>query len=197
MKRQAELIQTMSDKEVLIHLYMTQLLLLFLSFIIGLFFFDWESFGQLWQFSFYDVIVYGGGSALIVLIVDFLLMHYLPEDWYDDGGVNEKIFQTRSIPHIFFLCLLIAFSEEILFRGVIQTNFGLIMASIIFAVLHVRYLAKMFLFMVVVLLSFFLGYIYELTHSLWVTIFSHFLIDFILAVKIRFDYVQSKRKEQY
>ncbi|WP_044747999.1 CPBP family intramembrane glutamic endopeptidase [Bacillus alveayuensis] len=197
MKRQAELIQTMSDKEVLIHLYMTQLLLLFLSFIIGLFFFDWESFGQLWQFSFYDVIVYGAGSALIVLIVDFLLMHYLPEDWYDDGGVNEKIFQTRSIPHIFFLCLLISFSEEILFRGVIQTNFGLIMASITFAVLHVRYLAKMFLFMVVVLLSFFLGYIYELTHSLWVTIFSHFLIDFVLAVKIRFDYVQSKRKEQY
>jgi membrane protease YdiL (CAAX protease family) len=197
MKRQAELIQTMSDKEVLVHLYITQLLLLFLSFIIGLFFFDWESFGQLWQFSFHDVIVYGAGSALIVLIVDFALMHYLPEDWYDDGGVNEKIFQTRSIPHIFFLCLLIAFSEEILFRGVIQTNFGLVFASIIFALLHVRYLSKIFLFIVVVLLSFFLGYVYELTHSLWVTIFSHFLIDFVLAVKIRFDYLQSKRKEEY
>ncbi|HZG60315.1 MAG TPA: CPBP family intramembrane glutamic endopeptidase [Anoxybacillus sp.] len=197
MKRQAELIQAMSDKEVIIHLYLTQLLLLFLSFIIGLFFFDWKSFGQLWQFSFHDVIVYGAGSGLIVLIVNFLLMRYLPENWYDDGGVNEKIFQTRSIPHIFFLCLLIAFSEEILFRGVIQTNFGLVMASIIFAVLHVRYLSKMFLFIVVVLLSFFLGYVYELTHSLWVTIFSHFLIDFVLAVKIRFDYLQSKRKEQY
>jgi uncharacterized protein len=194
MKRQTELIQSMNDKEVLIHLYLTQLLLLFLSLIIGWFFFDWDSFQKLWRFHFADVVIYGGGSALLVLFIDFILMGYLPEHWYDDGGVNEKIFRNRSIPHIFLLCVLIAFSEEVLFRGVIQTNFGLVVASVIFAVLHVRYMSKIILFIMVVLLSFFLGYIYELTNSLWVTIFSHFLIDFALAVKIRLDYLQSKHK---
>jgi uncharacterized protein len=194
MKHQTELIQSMSDKEVLTHLYITQLLLLFLSLIIGWFFFDWESFQKLWRFSFRELIVYGAGSAFLVLIADFLMMRYLPADWYDDGGINEKIFRSRSIPHLFFLCLLIAFSEEILFRGVIQTNFGLVAASIIFAVLHIRYMTKIVLFAMVILLSFFLGYIYELTDSLWVTIFSHFLIDFVLAVKIRLDYLQSKHK---
>jgi uncharacterized protein len=195
MKHQTELIQSMSDKEVLIHLYITQLILLFLSLIIGWFFFDWESFQKLWQFSFSELIVYGAGSAFLVLIADFIMMRYLPKDWYDDGGINEKIFRSRSIPHLFFLCLLIAFSEEILFRGVIQTNFGLVAASIIFAVLHIRYMTKIVLFAMVILLSFFLGYIYELTDSLWVTIFSHFLIDFVLAVKIRLDYLQSKHKQ--
>lgn len=91
--------------------------------------------------------------------------------------------------------MLIAFSEELLFRGVIQTHFGLLMASAIFAALHVRYLSKWFLFTMVVLLSFFLGYLYDVTGNLWVTIFAHFLIDFVLAVHIRLDYLQAKHYE--
>lgn len=46
--------------------------------------------------------MFGGGSAVIVLSIDFLSMRYLPEHWYDDGRINEKIFENRSIPHIFF-----------------------------------------------------------------------------------------------
>jgi uncharacterized protein len=82
-----------------------------------------------------------------------------------------------------------------LFRGVIQTHFGLFVASIVFALLHVRYLEKWFLFVMVVLLSFFLGYIYQWTNSLWVTIFAHFLIDFILAIDIRLHYVRNMKQE--
>jgi len=191
MKRQAEIIRSMSDQQVLIHLYITQLLLLILSFILSWFFFDWETFLRLWHFELTDFMIFGAGGALIVLMFDFTLMRFVPERWYDDGGINKKIFRSRSIPHIFILCLLIAFCEEMLFRGVIQTNFGLIVASIIFAVLHVRYLAKKLLFVMVVLLSFFLGFLYELTQSLWVTILSHFLINFVLAVKIRLDYLRA------
>lgn len=133
----------------------------------------------------------------MVLALDFLMMRYLPKKWYDDGGINEKIFRTRSIPHLFLLCMLIAFSEELLFRGVIQTSFGLLMASAIFAALHVRYLSKWFLFTTVVLLSFFLGYLYDVTENLWVTIFAHFLIDFVLAVHIRLAYLQGRRHEDW
>ncbi|MED4906052.1 CPBP family intramembrane glutamic endopeptidase [Parageobacillus thermoglucosidasius] len=195
MRRQSEQIRMMSDREVLIHLYVTQLLLIVMSVIAGFFLFDLAAFRKIWHFDAATVLMFGGGSAVIVLSIDFLSMRYLPEHWYDDGGINEKIFENRSIPHIFFLCLLIAFSEELLFRGVIQTHFGLFVASTVFALLHVRYLEKLFLFAMVVLLSFFLGYIYELTNSLWVTIFAHFLIDFVLAVDIRLNYIRNMKQK--
>ncbi|EPR29728.1 CAAX amino terminal protease family protein [Geobacillus sp. WSUCF1] len=85
----------------------------------------------------------------------------------------------------FFLCAFIAVTEEWLFRGIVQTHWGLWAASAIFAVLHVRYLEKWFLFMVVVLLSLFLGVLYEQTDSLWAAITAHFLIDFVLALHVR------------
>ncbi|ANB59794.1 CPBP family intramembrane glutamic endopeptidase [Anoxybacteroides amylolyticum] len=188
---QRETIQSMSEREILLHLYMTQLLLLVTSIFIAVFLFDWPTVRQMWHFDVQEVVLYGGGGALIVLVLDFVMMRYLPEDWYDDGGINEKMFQTRSFPQLIWLCSFIAFSEEWLFRGVLQTYFGLFLTSLFFALLHVRYLTKWFLFLMVVLISFFLGYLYDVTGSLWVTIVAHFLIDFVLAVHIRLDYLRN------
>nr|WP_290909501.1 CPBP family intramembrane glutamic endopeptidase [Anoxybacillus sp.] len=188
---QREKVQAMSDREILFHLYMTQVLLLVASIFIAVFLLDWPTVRQMWRFDFQEVVLYGGGGALVVLALDFLMMRYLPESWYDDGGINEKIFQTRSFPHLIWLCSLIAFSEEWLFRGVLQTDLGLFLTSLFFALLHVRYVTKPVLFLMVVLISFFLGYLYEMTGSLWVTIFAHFLIDFVLAVHIRLDYLRN------
>ncbi|MBB5323447.1 hypothetical protein HNQ34_000524 [Anoxybacillus tepidamans] len=197
MKRQSEQVRSMSDREVLLHLYITQFLLLAAAGLMSWWLFDGSSFQRLFRVDVPMIVQYGGGGALVVLALDFLMMRYLPKKWYDDGGINEKIFRTRSIPHLFLLCMLIAFSEELLFRGVIQTSFGLLMASAIFAALHVRYLSKWFLFTTVVLLSFFLGYLYDVTENLWVTIFAHFLIDFVLAVHIRLTYLQGRRHEDW
>ncbi|ADU94627.1 CPBP family intramembrane glutamic endopeptidase [Geobacillus sp. Y412MC52] len=185
MRRQSEQIQHMTDREVLFHLYVTQGLLLLAAGGCSLFLFDWAEWRRLWRFDLTDVLLYGAGGAALVLAVDFLAMRYLPDDWHDDGGVNEKIFRGRSIPHLFFLCALIAVTEEWLFRGVVQTHWGLGAASVVFALLHVRYLEKWFLFLMVMLVSLFLGMLYEQTGSLWVTITAHFLIDFVLALHIR------------
>ncbi|MDR4888752.1 type II CAAX endopeptidase family protein [Fredinandcohnia sp. QZ13] len=190
-RRQADIIKHLPDKEIVFHLYLTQGILLVVSLVLGFFFFDnWSLFTKLWNWKDWNILFIGSAFALVVVIVDLLLMKWLPEAMYDDGGINERIFQKRSIPHIFILCLLISFSEEILFRGVIQTHFGLFIASLIFAVLHVRYLYKWVLLTSVVLLSFLLGYIYELYQNLWITVYAHFWIDFIFAVKIRADYLR-------
>ncbi|MEH7387882.1 type II CAAX endopeptidase family protein [Bacillus sp. JJ1521] len=194
-RRQADIIKELPDKEIVFHLYLTQGILLLISLVLGFFLFDnWSSFIKLWNWKDWNILFIGSAFALIVVVIDFLLMKWLPEAMYDDGGINERIFQKRSIPHIFILCLLISFSEEILFRGVIQTHFGLLIASIIFALLHVRYLYKWVLLISVVLLSFLLGYIYELYQNLWITVYAHFWIDFIFAVKLRIDYL-NKPKE--
>ncbi len=190
-RRQADIIKHLPDKEIVFHLYLTQGILLIVSLVLGFFLFDnWSSFIKLWNWKDWNILYIGSAFALIVVAIDFLLIKWLPEAMYDDGGINERIFQKRSIPHIFILCLLISFSEEILFRGVIQTHFGLPIASIIFALLHVRYLYKWVLLVSVVLLSFLLGYIYEVYQNLWITVYAHFWIDFIFAVKLRTDYLR-------
>ncbi|KAA0550299.1 CPBP family intramembrane metalloprotease [Bacillus sp. BGMRC 2118] len=194
MKNQADIVKQLSDRELLFHLYVTQLLLLVSSAVLSLFLFDdVQSFQAIWKFTIRDILYYGGLTGIAVVIVDFIFMKFLPEHLFDDGGINEKVFQHRSYIHIFFLSWVIAISEEWLFRGVIQTHFGLIFASLIFAVLHVRYLRKWFLFIIVMSLSFLLGIVYEYTESLWVTIFAHFLIDFIFGVKIRVDYSRQQK----
>ncbi|WP_079530155.1 CPBP family intramembrane glutamic endopeptidase [Halobacillus hunanensis] len=184
---QAQLIKQMSNREITKHLVYTQLILFVLAFILSLilfesFFFDWIT---LFHLSVHEWLYYGILPAVCVLLVDFVLMAYMPQRYYDDGGINEKVFKSQPVTKIIWLTLLIACSEELLFRGVIQTEFGYLIASFIFAIIHFRYLTKVVLFFSVVCVSFLIGYMYELTHSLPVTITTHFMIDFILALAIR------------
>nr|WP_239454508.1 CPBP family intramembrane glutamic endopeptidase [Bacillus suaedaesalsae] len=188
------MVKQLSERELLFHLYVTQLILIITSAVLSLFLFqDVNAFQAIWELNIRDILFYGGLTGSLVVIIDFILMKVLPEHFFDDGGINEKVFQHRSIIHIFFLSWIIAISEEWLFRGVIQTHFGLVFASLVFAMLHVRYLRRWFLFTIVMTLSFILGLLYEYTESLWVTIFAHFLIDFIFGVKIRLDYVRKQK----
>lgn len=196
MKQQNQIVNEMSQKELLFHLYLTQIILLFISIVIGLLIFNnEESFYRMWKLKDMNILYYGGGNAVIVLIIDALLTKLLPKEMYSDGGINERIFQGLSFPHLLFLTLLIAFVEEILFRGIIQTQLGLITASIFFAILHFRYLSRWALFTMVVLISFLIGVIFEVTGNLWVTIFSHFLIDFISAIIIKLKFCKDPVKE--
>jgi uncharacterized protein len=186
--KQQEMIKGMSDRQLVWNVYITQLLLLVLSIIVGWFVFPkLHDFIALWQFDVYEIIVYGGGVAAIVLFLNTVLTKALPERYMDDGGINVRIFRSISIPEIFGLTLLIAFAEEVMFRGVMQTSFGLVVASVIFALLHIRYLNKVVLFVLVVGISFLLGIVYERTGNLAVTFSAHFLIDFIMGVWLHID----------
>jgi len=154
--------------------------------ILGLIFMDSisEFFGL---FNWADPLVWKVGVSVGVLIVfiDLILMKLLPKETYDDGGLNERIFRKRNIVHIGVIAAFVAFSEEVLFRGIIQTEFGIIVSSIIFALVHYRYLFNWFLFCNIIFLSFVIGFIYMKTGNLAVTITMHFVIDFLLGLSIR------------
>lgn len=185
--RQKELLEQISERELVFHLYLTQIILLILAAVFAWIFFD--HFGEiiaLFKWDLVEVLLIGGGAGLIVVMFDWLMMKKLPKSYYDDGGLNEKIFRGRSVWHIALISFIVAFSEEVLFRGVIQTNFGIIISSLIFALIHYRYLFHWYLFLNIVALSFFIGYIYVITENLFVTIFMHFLIDFLLGVLIKY-----------
>jgi uncharacterized protein len=181
-----ELIKSLSDKELLFHLFMTQIILLVVSFILGFIFFD--HFSYLNQIRLHDrnILMIGIPAGVAVVILDILLMKWLPVHYYDDGGLNERIFKNRKIFQILIIAAFVAFSEELLFRGIIQTKVGLIFASLIFTMVHYRYLFNWFLFANIVTLSFVIGAIYEWTDNLAVTIMMHFVIDFLLGIYINF-----------
>jgi uncharacterized protein len=181
-----ELINSLSDKELLFHLYMTQVILLVISFILGILLFD--HFAFLETFTIFDSRIFSIGilAGIGIVMVDVVLMKWLPSSFYDDGGLNERIFRNRKVIHIAWIAALVAISEELLFRGIIQTKVGLVAASIIFAIIHYRYLFNWFLFANIVILSFFIGLIYQWTNNLAVTIIMHFIIDFLLGLFIKY-----------
>ncbi|BBP90393.1 hypothetical protein BsIDN1_40110 [Bacillus safensis] len=149
----------------------------------------WTDFTSLWEIQDARILTYGIGGAAVVIIVDAIVMKVFPAHMYDDGGLNEKMFKNRSIPHIVWLTLLIAFSEEILFRGIVQQQFGLEIASIVFALLHFRYLSKKYSCLSLWFqLVFFLGLLYEWTGNLFVPVMTHFVIDLVFACQIRLKY---------
>ncbi|MGN7400573.1 lysostaphin resistance A-like protein [Cytobacillus praedii] len=182
----ADMIKEIPAKQLLFHLYFTQLILLTISFILGIILFDnLSEFLNLFQWNDIRILLIGGVAGIAVVLLDLILMRILPASYYDDGGLNERIFCNRNIIHIAFIAAVVAFCEEVLFRGIIQTHVGLVFSSIIFAIVHYRYLFNWFLFVNIIVLSFFIGYLFLLTGNLWVTIFMHFIIDFLLGILIR------------
>lgn len=186
--KQSELIKQISDEELKKSLILSQMLFLIIAFVASIFTFDnlgnWLDYFSL---DFKEIIYYGVFPGIFFVIIDLILIYILPKHLYDDGGINERIFKSLTYKEIFFVCIIIAVSEELLFRGVLQTTFGYIIASIIFALVHVRYLGKLVLLISVLLLSFFIGYLFDVTENLYVTIFAHFTVDFLLGVIIRFQ----------
>jgi uncharacterized protein len=180
-----EMIKELTDKELTFHLYVTQVLLLIVSFILGLFLFKDFSYLQLIKWDDFQIIKFGVPSGILVVLIDVILMKQLPSSYYNDGGLNERIFRNKSTLQIAWITAIVAFSEEMLFRGMIQTKFGLIIASIVFALIHYRYLFNWFLFLNIILLSFLIGFIYVFTNNLAVTIVMHFVIDFLLGIFIK------------
>lgn len=180
-----QLIKQLTPKQVRQSLYYSQLLFLTIALLLAFLFFreqiDWAN---LFVLSYQDIFLYGFGAAIIVVIFEIVLHNYLPSAYFDDGGINEKVFKDASVMHIFFIVLLVAICEEILFRGVLQTVFGYFIASSIFALMHYRYLRKFLLFSLLVFISFLIGYLFELTGSLIVTIVFHFTVDFLLGLYI-------------
>ncbi|MDZ5471169.1 CPBP family intramembrane glutamic endopeptidase (plasmid) [Bacillus sp. 31A1R] len=192
-----ELINEISDRELMFHLLATQAILSVVSFVVGIFLFDsYTDFQSLFIWNDIRIIYIGGLVGVLIVLVDIFFMKVLPKSYYDDGGLNEKLFKNKSIIQIAFIAAMVAICEEILFRGVLQTHFGLVITSIIFALVHYRYLFNAFLFINIMALSFLIGFIYMKTENLAVTIFMHFIIDFLLGLKLRYSNRNGLREQE-
>ncbi|GIP20142.1 MULTISPECIES: CPBP family intramembrane glutamic endopeptidase [Paenibacillus] len=175
-----------NERLLLINLYITQCLALIIGLVI--IFFQKQNLLSLFNLTAggMNVVYWGAGLAGIMFVVDLLLSKVIPEESMDDGGINELLFRNRPVWHIVLIAFFVAICEEVLFRGAIQHAFGPYWTSILFAMIHIRYLKHWIPTGWVFLSSYGLGYIYIHSGTLWAPILCHFLIDLVSGLIIRF-----------
>lgn len=175
----------LTDRLLLINLYLTQGITL----IIGLVWILFQKRNPIHLLKFPDnlhFLAWGIGLAVIMLIVDFVLTYIVPDEAMDDGGINDRLFRNRPVWHIALIAILVAVCEELLFRGAIQYAIGPYWTSILFAVIHVRYLRHWIPTGWVFASSYGLGMIYVWSGTLWAPILCHFVIDLLSGLVIRY-----------
>ncbi|MGG4395144.1 CPBP family intramembrane glutamic endopeptidase [Paenibacillus thiaminolyticus] len=178
-------VHELDDRLLLLNLYLTQGLTL-LAALIWIWLQGRNPFALLVLPEGWQWLWWGAGLAVVVVLIDIAVSQFVQEEMTDDGGMNEKLFGKRPVWHIIVICLIVGICEELLFRGAVQHAFGPYWTSILFAAIHVRYLRHWLPTLMVFLISYALGTVYEWTGTLWAPIAAHFFIDLIMGLILRF-----------
>lgn len=180
-------INKIDDKILLLNLYITQGLLL----LIGLLIIWLQSDQSIFHLlripqEILPPFIWGSGLTIFVIMLNTIANKVIPEELMNDGGINERIVTKRPLWHLIVMFLVVAFCEELLFRGAVQHIIGNYWTSLLFATVHLRYLRHWFMTALVFGTSYALGWVYEQTGSLWTAIIAHFLIDLIMGCIIKY-----------
>jgi len=179
-------LEQLDDRTLLLNLWLTQGIVLLIA-LLGSWFLYTKT--EFWQLLLTMHPSYLGYAVLLIVLVvasNIIIEKTVPPSWVDDGGMNERIFRSLSIPTTFLLCVAVGISEEWLFRGVIHELIGNVWTSILFTAIHFRYLQKPILIGMVFLTSYLLGILFTWTNSLITVMFVHATINFVLALFLKY-----------
>lgn len=178
-------IEHMDDRFLRLNLLMTQGIILLIAAIGSYFVHSWDSFYSLWRVPGWTFIMIGILFAVLVVVCSEGIERIVPASWVADGEINQRVFRGLSIFRTALLCILVGLAEEWLFRGVVQWWLGNVWTSLLFTVIHLRYLKKPLLMIMVFGTSYGLGVLFQLQGSLIVPIIAHSLLDFLSALIIQ------------
>ncbi|MBM7542495.1 CPBP family intramembrane glutamic endopeptidase [Amphibacillus cookii] len=181
-----EIVEQLSAKQLRQAVYFTQLIITGCAGLLTIFYsYRGVEFSKFITFDWIELFYFSFIPAVIILTIDLLLYHYLPDKYLDDQGVNKKVFKDITLCELLLITAWIAIAEEWLFRLVIQSQFGIVVTMLTFIFLHTRYLKQPLLLINISCLSLGLSLIMELTGNILTVIVLHFLIDFGLGLYIR------------
>ena len=103
----------------------------------------------------------------------------------------KVVFSATKLTDLCFISVLAGFAEELLFRGVIQAEVGVVAASIIFGLVHCVTPAYA---VVATIMGFYIGIVYHLGQSLLIAVQLHCVYDFGALVYLRY-FVNEHRNE--
>ncbi|MCB0343786.1 MAG: CPBP family intramembrane metalloprotease [Bdellovibrionales bacterium] len=101
--------------------------------------------------------------------------------------VVRPLANALDLPTALFVSCLAGFGEELFFRGMLQTEFGIVFASVLFAVLHFGPAIRSYLFIALIylLFGFYFGFLFVYSGSLWPPILTHLVYDFVVLLVLR------------
>lgn len=125
------------------------------------------------------------GGTILYWLGKFSFFHWL-------SGLRQAIaddlapkFAAITIGDIIVLSIVTGFCEEIMFRGVLQEEFGLLGASVLFGVLHVPSLRHPQYGLWALTAGMILGGLYQTTNSLWAPIVAHTVNNIVGLAMLR------------
>jgi len=183
---QGQGLEPIDSRTLYLSLLITQVILFILVVLLYYLFLDERiSLARLFHAEHMLVAIGGGvGLAVVILGINLALMRWAPKEYFDDGGINRRLFEGLAVWQIFLVALGVAFIEEWLFRAVLQNLIGWFWASLVFALIHVRYWSQWMYALLILMTSFAFGFTYAWTDSMWSVILAHFLIDFCMGLII-------------
>ncbi len=104
----------------------------------------------------------------------------------------RAIFRNCTLNDLIVISLLAGIGEEFLFRGVVQVKFGIVIASIIFGLLH--FVSPAYA-IVTTVMGFYLGVVFQQSGGLLAPVIIHFLYDLAALVYLRY-YVKTEGGEE-
>jgi membrane protease YdiL (CAAX protease family) len=139
----------------------------------------------------------GGGVGLFLL---HLLLFFPGGEWNPFYRYIYKPFKEGlltklpefSLEDIIFIAVMSGIGEEILFRGWIQTQLGIIVASVLFGLIHIWGKEGIGYGLYAVGMGFILGYLYQFTGTpgnLWAPVLAHAVNNFLGLYALQADYL--------
>jgi len=119
-------------------------------------------------------------GCAVLIAFQFFFLKYLPKERLFDE-INLILMDKFSLTELFPIFFLGAFSEEFLFRGMIQPILGLWLTAVVFTLIHYRYWRQVFILVEVFLMGILLGVAYAVSLTLWVPVLCHFIVNMTTA----------------
>jgi membrane protease YdiL (CAAX protease family) len=95
----------------------------------------------------------------------------------------KSVFSDTRLLDLIMISAIAGIAEEVLFRGIIQTKFGIVIASIVFGLVHLVSPAYV---IVTMIMGFYIGAFYYISGSLLIPIQMHFIYDLAALVYLRY-----------
>lgn len=127
-------------------------------------------------------IIYIFVGSLVILVIDILLIYILPKPLY--GQETRVIIKNLGLIGIVIACIIAPITEEYIFRCLSKNHIStIIVASILFGLLHIQITSDMYSSLYPVIVTFINGliflYFYKKSDNLYVSIFIHSIINMI------------------
>jgi membrane protease YdiL (CAAX protease family) len=128
----------------------------------------------------------GIGAGLFLLTVNYLVIVY-GSRYCSFFRMLKNLIEQDISPlfkniHIWGIGLIAIFSgvsEEIFFRGVLQSQIGLFLSSIIFGCVHIWKATAILYGIYAAIIGLYFGVLYTLTGNLWVPVIAHITNNFV------------------